>query len=143
MLNYIKVDYKNKETLNMFYDFYQNILLSHFDFDNLGSHQNFIQQIKENENYYIFMCVEDNNFKGGVIFKYQMDNTGTILYIASTEKDTEDKLLTFARSYLNNLANQNNYGEANIKINSPKYKTDVIRNKEDLLLKIMVKKLTK
>ena len=35
MLNYIKVDYKNKETLNMFYDFYQNILLSHFDFDNL------------------------------------------------------------------------------------------------------------
>ena len=147
MLKYTKVDYNNKESLKQFYDFYQEVLLTIYDFDTIGTYQNFVENNKSNPNNIILLISNDNKILGGSIINYIIEtNTGIINYLATIEENViEHDLIDLSHSEINNLANQYGNNNPDIKIEIPKSKKtsqiDKQTNNENTLLKIMVKKL--
>ena len=126
MMENIKINSNNKNSLGEFYEFYQHCLLQNFDFDALGPYRDFVDKLSK-EDYNIIVLKRNNNIVGGAIYEYlKQQNTYLIHYLASCEKEKEEIIFEKVQELISDEAKDYGIDEPNIMIKEHSAQPSVI-----------------
>lgn len=145
MVGHTLFDYNDKNSVIMFYNFYQNFLLNDYIFENLGSYQSFIEKLRKNDLYNALVLHGEDEL-GGAIFEYDKNsNLGIIHYLGFNESNEylEQEIFDLVGYYTKKIAEE--YCEEEPIIVSRILKTkdeedglDIVHNDEYFLKKILI-----
>lgn len=116
--DYTKIDIAKKETMDIFYTFYNEVLFPNFIPDELETIEQFKKQLSilnDKWNYYIYVILSnDGKVLGGIVFDYLAKiNVGFIEYIATNSKYKQHGVgsfcLNLASKILNKAAAEKNF----------------------------------
>lgn len=110
-MKYIEVDLNDEKLVKLFKRFYQEILESSFDDDELETYEQLADTLtksKRGDNglntYHIIIVLEEDTLLGGVIYDYFIDtNTGIIEYIATNPNVKQKGVASYAFQVVNEL----------------------------------------
>ncbi|MBR2833810.1 MAG: hypothetical protein IKE75_05240 [Bacilli bacterium] len=122
MFKYAVFNYNDKESVLRFYNFYQNIILDNFDFENIDSYQNFIEKLAQNELYNAIIIYREKEL-GGAIFEYNKSiNHGIIHYLIGDNDKIKNVIYSLASEHINEKAQNYTNIKPLIFDNTPKKK---------------------
>ena len=109
-LKFLQIDINNKDTMEIFYKFYREIIVPNFDDNECETIIQFENELKledDNRKYYIIVILDDDtNTLGGIIFDYLADtNVGLIEYIVTDSKQKRKGIASASLKFMVNILN--------------------------------------